>query len=145
MKIGKIEKGLNLPEVQSKKMFKKGSFYTRDEIHDKLGGGSKESYLPTVDGQVIAACFKTSEDMNPDAPRVILSGTGKIVESTAEQFAKQKYAVPTFIKRDVGRWKYVGNYKVHRHSSDEEEISRHSKKARRKDKVTSVLFLIEEK
>jgi len=125
-------------------MFEKYSFYTRDEIHVQLGG-SKQSYLPTVDNQVVAACFKKSEDMNPKAPDVILSGTGKNVERTSKQFANQKYAVPTFIKRAVGQWEYIGNYKVVRQSFDTQEIVMHSENAKRMDKVTSVLFLTEEK
>lgn len=125
-------------------MFEKCSFYTRDEIHVQLGG-SKQSYLPTVNGQVVAACFKKSEDMNPKAPDVILSGTGEIVEKTSKQFANQKYAVSTFIKRAVGQWEYIGNYKVVRQSFDTQEILMHSENAKRMDKVTSILFLTEEK
>jgi hypothetical protein len=125
-------------------MFKKSSFYTRDEIHGQLGG-SKQWYLPTVNGQVVAACFKKTDDMNPNAPEVILPGTGKIIESTAKQFTKQGVAIPTFIKITTGQWEYIGNFKVSRQSFDLKEIKIHSKNVERKDKVTSVLFLTEEK
>ena len=125
-------------------MFSKGVNYTRDEIHDKLGGNI-QSYLPTVNGQVVAACFKRSEDMNPEAPDVILVGSGPIIESTAKILTEQGYAVPTFIKLFENQWEYVGTYKVYRQSFNKNEIEKHLRKAKRKDKVTSVLFLIEEK
>lgn len=35
-------------------MFRIGTEYTRDEIHAQVGG-SKQSYLPTVGGEVAAA------------------------------------------------------------------------------------------
>jgi hypothetical protein len=130
--------------VRGNIMFIKTSFYTRSDIHAQLGG-SMQSYLPTVNGQVVAACLKKSEDMNPKAPDIILPGTGEVVQRTAQQFEKQNYAVPTFIKREVGHWEYVGNYKVVRQSFDTQEIAKHSKDANRMDDVTSVLFLTEEK
>ena len=86
-------------------VFKKGCCYTRDEIHRECGG-SIQSYLPTVKGMVVVACFKKSKEMNPQAPDVILSGTGPIIEKTAKQLASQKSAVPTFLKKEVNKWEY---------------------------------------
>jgi hypothetical protein len=90
-------------------MFNVGSEYTRDEIHELLGG-SKQVYLPTVAGQVVAACLTLK--FNPRAPNVILCGHGKYIASSAAALAKQREAIPVFIKRDPKRWEFHGNYKV---------------------------------
>lgn len=50
-------------------MFSVGRDYTRDEIHAKVGG-SKQSYLPTKNSAVVAACI--THGLNPRAPQVIL-------------------------------------------------------------------------
>jgi len=64
-----------------------------------------------------------------------------LIEGTAEQFATQGNAVPTFLKRGVNCWAYAGNYRVVRHSRDREEILRLAERADRVGDVTSVLFL----
>ena len=120
--------------------FEPGKLYTRDEIYAALGG-SKQSYLPTVNGRVVAACFKRSPDTNPDAPDIVLPGMGPIIKQAARQFTSQSDAVPTFIKQKVNQWKYVGMYKVERQSFDEEEIKRYAAKANRVNDVSSVLSL----
>ena len=90
-------------------MFIIGRDYTRDEIHAKVGG-SKQSYLPTKDGAVVAACV--THGLNPQAPRVILCGRGTRIEPAGELLAQQPYAIPVFLKRDVNRWEYQGFFKA---------------------------------
>ncbi len=90
-------------------MFNVGSDYTRDYIHDRLGG-SKQSYLPTTSGRVVAACVKL--EMNPQAPKVVLCGTGKVIASAGALLAKQNEPVPVFIKRGINRWEYQGTFNV---------------------------------
>ena len=90
-------------------MFSIGRDYTRDEIHAKVGG-SKQSYLPTKNGAVVAACL--TRVLNPQAPRVILCGRGAKIEPTGELLAQQLYAIPVFLKRDVNRWEYQGDFKA---------------------------------
>jgi len=90
-------------------MFKIDSEYTRDEIHSHLGG-SKQSYLPTLSGRVLAVCVKP--EMNPQAPKVILCGKGKIISSTGAMLAKQQEPVPVFIKRGANRWEFKGKFKA---------------------------------
>lgn len=90
-------------------MFDVGLDYTRDEIHAKVGG-SKQSYLPTKNGAVVAACL--TQGLNPQAPRVILCGRGTRIEPTGELLAQQPYAIPVFLKRDVNRWEYQGLFKA---------------------------------
>lgn len=90
-------------------MFNVGSEYTRDEIHGHLGG-SKQSYLPTTSGRVVAACVKL--EMNPQAPQVVLCGRGKVIASAGATLAKQHEPIPIFIKRGINRWEYQGTFKV---------------------------------
>lgn len=90
-------------------MFNVGCEYTRDDIHDRLGG-SKQSYLPTTSGRVVAACVKL--EMNPQAPKVVLCGRGKVIATAGASLAKQHEPIPIFIKRGVNRWEYQGTFKV---------------------------------
>jgi predicted aconitase with swiveling domain len=90
-------------------MFEVRHEYTRDEIHSHLGG-SKQSYLPTVAGAVVAACVKL--ELNPRAPRVILCGQGSIIAATGAALATQTDPIPVFIKRGVNRWQFQGKFRV---------------------------------
>jgi hypothetical protein len=89
-------------------MFRVGQEYTRNEIYDRVGG-SKQSYLPTKDGVVVAACL--TKDLNPLAPNVILCGRGKVIALTGERLARQTEPIPVFVKRDVNRWEFKGHYR----------------------------------
>jgi hypothetical protein len=118
-------------------MFELDTSYTRKEIHAKVGG-SVQSYLPHVNGVVRAACLRL--DSNPDAPAVILVGTGSGIERAAEMFIAQKAAVPTFVKYGTGKWRYVGDYAIKRSSQDPTEISEHARRSDRRD-ITMILYM----
>lgn len=90
-------------------MFERGQEYTRDEIHERVGG-SKQSYLPTVDGDVVAACL--TRRLNPRAPEVILCGCGPNIARAGAALAMQQEAIPVFIKLGVNRWEYQGDFKT---------------------------------
>ena len=90
-------------------MFVIGTEYTRDEINQHVGG-SKQSFLPTVAGQVVAACLKIK--LNPRAPNVILCGRGPIIESAGVALSTQHTPLPVFIKRATNRWEYQDTFKV---------------------------------
>jgi hypothetical protein len=85
-------------------MFQVGSEYTRDQIHAHCGG-SKQSYLPTVKGQVVAACL--TPKLNPRVPAVILCGRGPVIAAAGVALASQTGAIPVFVKRGVNRWEYL--------------------------------------
>jgi hypothetical protein len=101
--------------------FQLGKHYTRDEIHDVVGGGTEE-YLPTKNGRVVCGCFRP--DANPDAPMIILPGFGEKIERTAEMFADQEGGVPVFLKRGSKQWQDVGEFGVKHLSRDSAEIAR---------------------
>ena len=119
--------------------FELGHTYTRREIHNALGGGGLEEYLPSVDGVVVCACLDRA--VNPGAPAVVLPGFGPRIEWSARQFASQGTNVPTFLKQRSNAWEYVGDYRVKRLSEDEAEVAKWAGQAGREDEVSMVLFL----
>lgn len=118
-------------------MFALGEMYTRDYIHGELGGGIQD-YLPHRDGRVVCGCF--NPDLNPDAPDVVLPGTGPEIERWARVFAGQPGYVPVFLKHRTNEWEYVGDFRVSRLSEDPRAIARYCERSRRDD-ITMLLFL----
>ena len=114
--------------------------YTREEIHEALGGGT-ESYLPSVDKVITCICL--NPDLNPKAPNVILPGTGKQIEAKAEWISSQKNALPAFVKKGTNKWKYRGKYKVVFYSKEKQYIDYYSEQTGRND-ITSVIKLKKE-
>lgn len=113
--------------------------YSRKEINAELGGSQIE-YLPTEDKRIVCGCFTLEH--NPEAPRIIIPGTGRMIESAAKRFCGQDYPVPIFIKRRVNEWEYVGYYKVESYSADPAEIAAHHKGSITPlNQVTSVIYL----
>jgi hypothetical protein len=90
-------------------MFVIGKEYTRDDIHSEVGG-SKQSYLPTLGGTVVAACL--TKDLNPRAPDVVLCGRGKMIEPAGAALADQRQSIPVFVKLGVNRWEFHGMFRV---------------------------------
>lgn len=117
--------------------FKPGRFYTRREIHQRIGGGLRDS-LPHRGGRVVCGAFTL--ERNPGAPRVVLVEGGTRLERWAEVLARQAGAVPIFLKRSPLRWEYVGDYRVGRKSTDRDTIARHATAAIRPG-LRLVLFL----
>jgi hypothetical protein len=114
-----------------------GQHYTRDQIHEALGG-SKQSFLPWKSG-VVGACLKPN--LNPDAPRVVLPGHGAERERAADWLcAHPDHGIPVFLKRDIRKWEYVGLYRCRAWSDNPEEI-RNRAPANRRDEVYRVLFM----
>jgi hypothetical protein len=112
--------------------------YTRPEIAAALGGGHQD-YLPHHDGRVVCACV--SQDLNPDAPAVILPAMGPDIVKWGNRFAEQREFVPVFLKRETNAWQYVGNYRVTEHCTDTDQIERWGVVAQRAGDISMVLFL----
>jgi hypothetical protein len=74
---------------------------------------------------------------------------GPTIESSADKLKQGGYAVPTFIKLDISKWQFVGNYRVVKSSKDPKLIELHQAKAeqygrkrtRHEWKITQVLYL----
>ena len=121
--------------------FQFGEFYSRSEIHDRVGGGVQD-YLPHTQGLVVCGCFSTV--LNPDAPSIVLPGRGSGIEKWAGVFGQQRWFVPCFMKRGTGQWEHVGNYRVASQSHRPNEIAEHAASTLRDD-ITSVLHLERER
>lgn len=119
-------------------MFQLGAKYTRGQIHDAVGG-DRQSYLPNREDRVVAACLKPKTD--PDAPDVILPGTGRGIERAANLLVTNRTVVPTFVKRAPNQWEYVGEYVPARQSRDPADIAQHARRAGRTDVITSVIYM----
>lgn len=117
--------------------FTRGKVYSRIQIQRAVGGGVQD-YLPHAGGQVVAGCFST--DVNPDAPSVILPGTGVEIEKWARVFAQQAKPIPVFVKKRSNEWYCMGYFRCVELSEDPVVIASHSTKAGRDD-VTMVLRL----
>jgi hypothetical protein len=119
--------------------FTVGRKYSRKEISTALGGSEVE-YLPTENKRVVCGCFTLEH--NPEAPDIVIPGTGKVIEREAKLFCEQDYPVPIFIKRRTNEWEYVGDYKAVRFSTSPEEIAARQKGSITPlNKVTCVIFL----
>jgi hypothetical protein len=118
--------------------FKTKRLYTRREIADVLGGGVQD-YLPHAEGRVVCACL--APEYNPDAPYVVLPGTGPDIVRWGEVFARQREFVPVFLKRAVNAWQYVGRFRVQDCSLDKDQIERWEAVSDRRGGISMVLYL----
>ena len=83
--------------------------YSREDIH-AICGGNKQSFLPTHNGKVVAACLKP--ERNPRAPDVVLCSTSAASRAAGRTLARQSGAIPVFLGRGNDRWRYVGQFAV---------------------------------
>jgi len=116
-----------------------GDTYTREEIHQQLGG-DQQSYLPHVDGVVVCACLRP--DSNPEAPRRLLVGEGHDIQRWGHQLTQQDAPIPVFLRADSHEWRYHGMYEVESSTTDPSQLERHHAYAeQRKTPVTRVIHL----
>ncbi len=119
-----------------------GESYTRDHIHEILGG-EKVSYLPQKNGTIVCGCFST--DTNPEAPYVILVGgddDGEVhtVEKKAKILEAQDEPIPVFLKRASNDWVYEGNFKVQRVTRERKFLDEKQRQADRTDVVMALIL-----
>src|SRR5690349_6968409 len=107
--------------------------YTRREIADELGGGVQD-YLPHSDGRVVCACL--SREYNPDAPFVVLPGTGPDIVRWGDVFAHQRDFVPVFLKRATNAWQYIGRFRVCERSVAPAQIERWATVSERQGEIS---------
>ena len=88
----------------------------------------------------MCGCF--TKECNPDAPDVVIPGSGPGIEASAEIFCGQKFPVPIFIKRRPGAWEYVGDYQVESVKTEGRSIEEYHKwSITPVGEITSVMFL----
>src|SRR4051812_1432251 len=122
--------------------FTPGESYTRDHIHEMLGG-EKVSYLPQKDGRIVCGCF--SHESNPEAPYVILvggdeDGVEHPVEKKAKILERQEEPIPVFLKRATNDWLFEGRFRVRRAIRDRKTLDEKQRKAGRDDVVMALVL-----
>ena len=122
--------------------FVPGESYTRDRIHEVLGG-EKVSYLPQRDGKIVCGCF--SPDSNPEAPYVILVGGDdddqkRTVERKANILVVQEEPVPVFLKRTSNDWLYKGIFRLKRVNRNRLFLEEKQRRAGRIDVVMALIL-----
>ena len=120
-------------------MFGKGKAYTREQISAQVGGGIQDC-ISHVRNRVVAICL--TRDMNPQAPAIMLVGTGrdKIRYSEILCDEQKNEAIPIFLKRKPNAWEFEGYFKVLRHSKSLDIISEHQRTAGRNDVYMVIYF-----
>lgn len=123
-------------------MFKKDAYYKRQTVHEKVGGGDPVNFLPTKGGKVLCAFLR--RDSNPDAPHVVLVGTGEKNIKNAHTFRDQASAVPVFLKEgNKPIWRFLRYYAATNLTQDTSAIERYGRKSELTE-ITRVLFLEEQ-
>jgi len=89
--------------------FKRGSVYTRGQIHEAVGGSARAA-LPTRGGRVVCACL--TREKNPRAPGEMVIGSKDRALRLARAFAASGQAVPVFVRTCRGGWEYTGTRRV---------------------------------
>lgn len=88
-------------------MFEIGKDYTREQIHT-VCGGSKQAFLPTKNGKVVAVCLRP--DLNPAAPDAIVCSSSAAARAAGRTLAAQTEPVPVFIKGATDKYRYAGHF-----------------------------------
>lgn len=105
-------------------MFERNKGYKRSEI-SRLLGGWVQDYLPHSAGRVTYGAF--SNDLNPDAPSIVLPGTGEEIERWARVLCEQQDPIPVFVKRRSNEWNYMGTYRCVDLSGNSAAIESHAR------------------
>lgn len=130
-------KALTSPETTLPISFEIGQPYTRNQIHEVLGG-DKSSSFPQRHKRIVCGCF--SLERNPQAPQVILiEDKAKVVEKL-HLLLSQNESIPVFVKRFSSHWVYQGYFRVLNYSTNEQEVEE-MKKISLRDNIVAVLHL----
>ena len=106
------------------------------ELAKRTAGG--DSYIRTKNGKVMGLAI-TSEK-NPEAPEIIVVGTGPRIIKNAELLVDCGEFVPVYLKQAVDSWKLLGMYKAEQYNKSKQKIEKH-KKHRPENSISGILFL----
>ena len=113
-----------------------GTLYTRREIHDIVGGGDLQSYLPLTEGRIRCGCF--DPELNRRAPYEADVGNAPNVLRYAQLLAVEHGEIPVFLKRETNSWEYVGRFRATAYSDNPTDLAQNE--LRRQDAV-AVIYL----
>lgn len=109
---------------------------TTAELSQELAGG--DSYIRTKNNDVKGVAITIEK--NPEAPEIIVVGTGPRIKANAHLLLDSNKYVPVYVKQAVNKWKLLGNYIATKYATDDETIEKH-RKHRAREKVDGILFL----
>jgi hypothetical protein len=112
---------------------------TTRELAEATAGG--DSYIRTKNGEIRGLAL--NRDYNPDAPEVIVFGSGPEVKRRAELLLKSGVAVPTYVKKGTDVWLYVGEFRARDISYDKAMVEKYGSRRRRRyaEQSFGVLFM----
>jgi hypothetical protein len=119
-------------EVDMIDKFIVGAFYTRQQIHDVVGG-ELQTYLPTSNKEVVAGCF--TPRYNPRLPYKILIGDAPKVVEKAKNLVSRKNIIPVFKKIAVNKWECLGYFRAVKYVDDMSELQSYADEALRDDVI----------
>ena len=90
-------------------MFELNKEYSREDIHAVVHG-NKDSFLPTHQGKVVAACLRP--ELNPKAPEYIVCNSGAAARAAGNTLASQAAPIPVFLRQSSDRYRFIGHYAV---------------------------------
>lgn len=109
---------------------------TTDELAEATAGG--DDYIRTLYNKVLGLALRL--DINPEGPEIIAFGDGPRIVARAKLLLASGASVPTYVKRGVNAWEYLGEYRATAIRWDERTIKKHSTN-RGDEKIAGVLFL----
>jgi rhodanese-related sulfurtransferase len=112
------------------------SLLTTKQLEQATAGG--DDFIRTAKGSVVGLALRL--DLNPDAPDVIIVGKGIRRELRAKILALQGGTVPTYLKRGVNAWEFVGDYGPYIYKDDAATVQR-LVRVRKPNSVAGGLFL----
>ena len=112
------------------------SLLTTKQLEQATAGG--DDFIRTAKGRVVGLALRL--DLNPDAPDVIIVGKGIRRELRARLVASQGGTAPTYLKRGVNAWEFVGDYGPYVYKDDAATVQR-LVKLRKPNSVAGGLFL----
>ena len=107
-----------------------------EELAQELAGG--ESYIRTMNGEVKGLALRL--DLNPEAPEIVVVGTGPRIIHNANLLVNCNRPVPAYVKRGTNKWEYMRYYQATAYRRDESTIERYRHQRLRSD-VDGILFL----
>jgi len=109
---------------------------TTEQLAKTLAGG--DSYIRTKGGKVKGLAVNTIK--NPEAPDVIIIGTGPRKIANAKLLLATEEYLPVYVKQAVNAWKYLGEYRSERYSQEPKVIEAF-RKNRDIAKIDGIMFL----
>jgi ribosomal protein L39E len=89
--------------------------------------------------QIVCGCFNLKQ--NPQAPYIIVVGTGNQIIAKAQLLRNQNKPIPVFVKKRAKHWEYKGDFFFQRYSKDPDEIKCLKIRSAKRMNITEVIYL----